>query len=120
MAVRVELSSATFAGFAWGEGEVRGRLNDMSLTGMSLVMTAEPQIPLSEEGELHVSLPSGPLTVPAKLLKIVPGKHGYRCVFEIRLNRATEKAISKFILQRQVEIVRELKDHPGINPDRLG
>jgi hypothetical protein len=87
----------------------------MSLTGISIAVPENPGIPLSEQGELSVTLPSGTLTIPASLLKTKPLVSGCRLIFEIELTRATELSISQYIFKRQVEIIKELKEHPGLN-----
>jgi hypothetical protein len=117
MSVRVELSEPIYASFS-SEGTVLpGRLHDMSLTGISVNVSEEPGISLAQKGELAVTLPIGTITVPASLLKVLAVEGGFRLVFEIAATRATEHSISQYIFQRQVEIIKELKDHPGISHD---
>jgi hypothetical protein len=115
MSVRVELADAILATFAAGELTAAGRLHDMSLTGISITVPQDPGLPLSEKGELTVALPSGAITVTASLLTSKPLAKGCRLIFEIELSRATELSISQYIFKRQVEIIKELKDHPGLN-----
>ena len=114
MSVRVELSEPIYASFSSLEATAIGRLHDMSLTGISIQVQQDPGIALSQKGELAVTLPIGTITVPASLLKVLPVADGYRLVFEIEATRATELSISQYIFRRQVEIIKELKDHPGI------
>jgi hypothetical protein len=114
MSVRVALSEPIHACFTSPDAAVSGRMHDMSLTGISINVTEDPGIPLTEKGELAVTLSSGPLKVPATLLKVLTVEGGHRLVFEIAPTRATENSISQYIFQRQVEIIKELKDHPGI------
>ena len=45
---------------------------------------------------------------------MVDGADGCRLIFEIEPIRAAELSISQYIFQRQVEIIKELKEHPGI------
>jgi hypothetical protein len=116
MSVRVELSEPIYASFTSQGATTGGRLHDMSLTGISILLADDPDIPLSEKGELAVTLPIGAITVPASLLKVLKVTDGYRLVFEIEATRATELSISQYIFRRQVEIIKELKDHPGILP----
>jgi hypothetical protein len=117
MSVRVELSEPIYASFTSQGATTGGRLHDMSLTGISIDLVEDPGIPLSEKGELAVTLPIGTISVPASVLKIKTVGNGYRLVFEIEATRATELSISQFIFRRQVEIIKELKDHPGIIPN---
>jgi len=114
MAVRVELSDPIQATFNAAGASVTGKLFDMSLTGVSIAVTADPGLPLSEKGELSVTLPNEVITVPASLLTIKPGSDGCRLIFEMEATRAAELCISQYIFRRQVEIIKELRDHPGI------
>ncbi|MBJ6752238.1 PilZ domain-containing protein [Geomonas anaerohicana] len=115
MSVRVQLGSTIDASFAAPELDaVHGRLHDMSLTGMSINVARDPGLPVSQQGELVISLPSGSITVAASLLKVFTLEGGFRLVFEIEPSRAAELSISQYIFQRQVEIIKELKDHPGV------
>lgn len=116
MSVRVQLGSAIDATFAAPEcDEVHGRLHDMSLTGISINASRDPNLPLSQQGEISIALPSGSITVQASLLKVFPFDTNYRLIFEIDPSRAAELSISQYIFQRQVEIIKELKEHPGVN-----
>ncbi|MBU5638497.1 PilZ domain-containing protein [Geomonas sp. Red69] len=116
MSVRVQLGSAIDASFAAPELDaVHGRLHDMSLTGMSINVARNPDLPISQKGELCIALPSGSITVAASLLKVIGLGDSFRLVFEIEPSRAAELSISQYIFQRQVEIIKELKDHPGVN-----
>ncbi|GFO53579.1 pilus protein PilZ [Geomonas sp. Red276] len=114
MSVRVELSDPIYATFTYPEGTVGGRLHDMSLTGITINVVDEPTLPLTTQGELTVTLPIGTITVPASLLKVLSLQSGFRLVFQIELTLATEISISQYLFRRQVEIIKELKDHPGI------
>ena len=114
MSVRVELSEPIIASFSYEAGVVRGRLHDMSLTGVSINVAADPGITVTEQGELSVNLPSTVITLPASLLKTVNSVDGCRLVFEMEASRATEVNISQYIFRRQLEIIKELKDHPSV------
>jgi hypothetical protein len=115
MSVRVELGESVFASFSNDGVVVSGRLFDMSLTGISITVPEDPKLPLSEKGELRVSFPNDIIQVPASLLTVKQIGPGYRLIFEIEATRATELSISQYIFRRQVEIIKELKDHPGLN-----
>jgi hypothetical protein len=114
MSVRVELTDQVQASFCTTEASVSGNLRDMSLTGVSIYVPEVTDLPLSEKGELTVALPLGSITVPASLLKTIPLAQGCRLIFEMELSRANELIISQYIFRRQVEIIKELKDHPGL------
>ena len=114
MSVRVELTDPISVSFSAPESSVSGRLYDLSLTGVSISVPENPGVPLSEEGELSIALPAGTITVPASLLKTKPLAEGCHMIFEIQPTRASEMSISQYIFRRQVEIIKELKDHPGL------
>jgi hypothetical protein len=115
MSVRVELSDSVLASFHNEEVSVSGKLYDMSLTGISITVPEDPHLPVSEKGELRFGLPNDSITVPASLLTVKPSSSGHRLIFEIEATRATELSISQYIFRRQVEIIKELKDHPGLD-----
>jgi len=52
---------------------------------------------------------------PPHCSRCKPAENGYRLVFEIEATRATEMSISQYIFRRQVEIIKELKDYPGLS-----
>jgi len=115
MSVRVELDEPLTASFFHSKGSLKGKLVDMSLTGVSLSVATDPGITASEEGELDILLPKDSTTVPAKLLKTMNTSDGCRLIFEITPSRTSEVSISQYIFRRQLEIIKELKDHPGVN-----
>ncbi|GFO58693.1 pilus protein PilZ [Geomonas silvestris] len=115
MSVRVALIELIRVTFRTEETSTSGHLLDISLTGVSIQVDQDPGIELSEQGELTVGLPAGSIAFPASLLKVVPMTSGTRLVFEVELDRASEVSISQFIFKRQVEIIKELKEHPGLN-----
>jgi hypothetical protein len=114
MSVRVELNERLYASFNYPDGNVQGSLHDMSLTGISINADTDPGIRLTERGEISISFPTGVITLQASLLKVLARDAGYSLVFEIETTRATEPTISRYILRRQLEIIKELKDHPGV------
>lgn len=114
MSVRVEMGSSVKVTFEGQDEKVDGTLHDVSLTGASIKVPYDPMFPVSEKGELTIALPGGTIKVPASLLKVIYNDDGCRLVFEICPSRAAEGSISQHIFQRQVEIIKELKDHPAI------
>ena len=90
---------------------------DISMGGMAIRMNEFIECDEGFETLLQFGIPaiiqdsSTMVTVPARHLKTrdVDGG-GYLYVFNISPNKIIEQQISKYIFQRQVEIVRELKD----------
>jgi len=114
MSVRVALTEHVPATFQVEETRVSGNLLDLSLTGVSLGVASDPMLPLSESGEMTLGLPSGSISFPASLLKVVPMADGCRLIFVVELERSSEVSVSQFVFKRQVEIIKELKEHPGM------
>ena len=50
------------------------------------------------------------LNLPARLITIADTERPYCYKFAMVLEKAAERQLSKFIFQRQVEIIREIKD----------
>ena len=115
MSVRVELNAPVSASFRAGAKSVSGNLLDLSLTGVSLRVPQDPGLSPSEKGELSLTLPNETITVPASLLTTKTAENGCRLIFEIEPSRAAELSISQYIFRLQVEIIKELKDHPGLS-----
>lgn len=114
MSVRVELTDPIFATFYYSGGNVKGRLHDLSITGVSVDIPSDPGIIVTEKGELDIKLASDLITVPASVLKVLTIPDGCRLVFEIEAIRSSEVHISQYIFRRQLEIIKELKEHPGV------
>ncbi|UFS72306.1 PilZ domain-containing protein [Geomonas sp. RF6] len=115
MSVRVRLDDHIRADFSSPDEQASGTLEDMSLSGVSVVIdgTSRP-FAGSVKGDLTVELPTGTVTVQASLLKLRQVPKGWRAVFQISAGRVEEESIARFIMQRQVAIIRELKDHPEL------
>jgi hypothetical protein len=115
-AVRLELDTPAPIIAENGEQIIRGALVDISTQGIG--MTAETFIPL-ETGSgpvLKFMLPEPVLmketllTVPATLVDIGGDVAPYRYKFKIFPNKHQENLISRYSFQRQVEIIRGLKE----------
>ena len=110
--VRVTVKGRFDVVFTDGERKLRGHLYDISLSGLAAVCsdTAENGIETMADGTLLLSLGDKPISMPARLLKILSAEGENRYVFEFEATSRDESIISQFIFQRQVEIIRDLKD----------
>ncbi len=111
-AVRVEVHAkiaGTFSGQS--EGAVSGELADISLGGLSIRVKGKVDVGIEEVGTFSCTLPGGLLEVPARVLKIIEDDDWQKVVFVIDAQRKMETLISQFILNEQVEIIKELKEH---------
>ncbi|AJY69874.1 pilus assembly protein PilZ [Geobacter sulfurreducens] len=108
--VRVEVKDKIEASFSGDGFTVAGQLNDISLGGVAISATIPTHPDAGIKGKVTLRLPGGPFEMPAQVLRVIPAKQTDLCIIEIQPDNRTEKGISQYIFQRQVEIIRELKD----------
>jgi hypothetical protein len=108
--VRVQINDPIKVNFRLVDANIDGRLVDISIGGLSLESAEEIPVNLGSFGTLTVDFPHGKLEMPGSLLKIAPHDNKWFYVFEIEASARIETTISQFIFQKQVEIIRELKD----------
>ncbi|ABB30437.1 type IV pilus assembly PilZ [Geobacter metallireducens RCH3] len=108
--VRVEVKDPIEATFSASGVKVTGTLNDISIGGIAIAVSVPNPPENALEGSVRVGLPGGPFEIPAKLLRVIPANEKHLAICEIRPDARAEKGISQYIFQRQVEIIRELKD----------
>jgi hypothetical protein len=108
--VRVQITDPIQVNFRRVDATIDGRMVDISIGGLSLECAEEIPVNLESSGILTVPFPNGKLEMPATLLKIAPHENKWFYIFEIEASARIETAISQFIFQKQVEIIRELKD----------
>jgi c-di-GMP-binding flagellar brake protein YcgR len=109
--VRVTVKGRFDVVFTDGERKLRGHLYDISLSGLAVVSSEMgSSIDTQTEGTLLLSMGDKPISLPSRLLKILTADGEQRYVFEFEATSRDEAVISQFIFQRQVEIIKELKD----------
>lgn len=108
--VRVEVKERIDATFSAPGVTVAGTLNDISIGGTAIVADIPNPPENSLKGSVKVGLPGGPFEISATLLRVIPTKEKSLAICEIQPDARAEKGISQYIFQRQVEIIRELKD----------
>jgi hypothetical protein len=107
--VRVEVMGVFDVVFRGANFSYRGRLHDISLSGLSFIVSDRGGIGKDLEGEASVFLPSSVIDVPAKLLRVLNDDDGKRYILKLDPTSRIENAISLFIFQQQAEIIKELK-----------
>lgn len=111
-AVRVYAGSPSITTQFQAEGQsVVGELKDISVTGMAVISSDELPSGLPEEGILRLNLMGQPMEVKAAMVRSIPLDEGHLHTFRIELDAKLEEVVSQFIYSRQVEIIRELKEH---------
>ncbi len=108
--VRVQITDPIQVNFRRIDVNFDGRLVDISIGGLSLESTENIPVNLESVGILTAAFPNGKLEMPVTLIKIASHENKWFYIFEIEASARIESAISQFIFQKQVEIIRELKD----------
>ncbi|GFO60738.1 pilus protein PilZ [Geomonas silvestris] len=109
-AIRVKVRDTLPVQFSSEGGALTGNLVDISGIGLSLTCEAKPRLRPGQSGEFSFNLGGTAVQAPGCFVRADLGESGSLCMFKIRPDRRNDSFISQFIYQRQVEIVRELKD----------
>jgi hypothetical protein len=108
--VRVKVSGKIDAAFHNDQHLVRGRIEDLSFSGVAIKTPEGSILEENIQGMVSIFLPDAKLEMPGKLLK-KQGADVY--VFELEVDSKSEKILSQFIFQQQSQIIRELKEFCG-------
>ena len=97
-------------------GTVEGKMFDISLGGLNVSLNHSCPLEIDAETTIRFVLRNIELnqdvkvTVPAKLIGIKEDSLPYQYKFTLDIDKMLERQISKYIFQRQIEIIREIKD----------
>jgi hypothetical protein len=114
--IRLELALPTQAAFPFQGLDMPGRLTDISTSGAAVSIDERLDMPPGSETILRFMLPDLaqnkliPLKVEARLVHIDGGASPYSCCFAFSPENIVEQQLSRYIFQRQIEIIRDLKD----------
>lgn len=114
--VRVQLDNPVEADLIFEDDVLKGNVKDISLSGAAMsVMSTELLVPgVNAKVILKIPESTGNSVVEvraeATVVKIVGESAPYTCIIEIQSDKFSQQQISHYINQRQVEIIRELKD----------
>jgi len=117
--IRLELAQYTPASFHFEGQEISGKLFDISTGGAAVKVDDCYDIPTGSEVTLNLLFPDllhgsiFPCKVKARLVNILGHASPYTCCFTIQLEKIQEQQLSRYIFQRQIEIIRDLKDATG-------
>ncbi|MFA7404864.1 MAG: PilZ domain-containing protein [Pelobacteraceae bacterium] len=117
-AVRLSLEPPVRAKIMYENQEVVAYLVDISTQGLALTVDDYVDLAIGAEMSIKFMLPDSVLLkqtlikVPATLVDIVGDASPYRYRFRISPEKHQEQLISRYSFQRQVEIIRGLKDAP--------
>ena len=91
-------------------GEIAGTIDDISIGGMCLRAPQACELETQARGTLKLAIEDSILEIPAVLLKSKQEGEEFLYIFECETDTKIETKIAQFIFQRQLEIIRELKD----------
>lgn len=108
--VRVTVKGNHEVIFTDGTRKLRGMLQDISLSGLAMICSEMADFDTMQDGTLLLSLTDKPISVEGRLVKVVNEIETKRFIFDFTILSRDENILSQFIFQRQVEIIKDLKD----------
>ena len=114
--VRVEVDARVIVTIVSPQGNVEGRLTDISLSGLGVLIDYTSLLETGVETTLQFTLVSPEtaqpvsISIPATLVNISGDLSPYSYRFAINPEKLLERQISQYVFQRQVEIIREVKE----------
>lgn len=118
--IRLKVYPPIDACYMSNQGAVHGSIVELSTAGAILTAGQSENVFTGVEAPLHFTLPDSELNIancieiPAKLITIIDEINPSRYIFSLSPDRPSEKHIAKFLFNRQIEIVRELRDSSDI------
>lgn len=110
-AVRVAVSGRLPVTFTFNGGRVEGLMKDISGTGLSLFASESLALEGDLPGVLSFNLMDNLTLVPARFVRSLKGSEETQVyVFRMEPDRRTETLIGQFSYQRQIEILKDLKE----------
>lgn len=115
-AVRVKVHGTLPVKFSYDNVNMEGSIVNISGNGISIISNLAPATNSGQSGFLVFTIAGTSLAVPASFIRSFPnGNEGHIYKFQMTPDRKSDSIIGKFIYQRQVEIVQELKE--GLLPE---
>jgi len=111
--VRVAVEEKIIATYQAEEQTVEGQLRDISLTGFALHSPTPLPTGIKEEGVASIPLGETVLVLPTRLITTLQKDDGYLHAFNFNVDKHADKVISQYIYNRQVDIIRNLKEQFG-------
>jgi len=114
--IRLMLNPATDAAFETPQGTINGKLFDLAVGGAAVL--CEQAADLTEHSELKLQFMLPNIIQNTHTIAATPARHvgtseldgAYLVRFAIAPDKSVEQHISQYLFQRQVEIIRELKE----------
>lgn len=114
--LRLELDHPAEVRMTTPSGLLEGKLYDLSLSGLNVAV--QDYAPLESGSDVVITFSlldsehqeSFNLNLPTRLISIADTERPYCYKFAMTPDKTVERQLSKFIFQRQIEIIREIKD----------
>lgn len=114
-AVRVKVRDSLPVKFTYGSVVIEGDLEDISGNGVSINAGLVPATKTDQGGMLHLTLAGTALKIPGSFVRATAdASGGATCIFQIKPDTRGDTIIGRFIYQRQVEIIQQLKDEVAV------
>ncbi len=115
--LRLELDPPINAMFNSSAGIVKGKLIELSMGGAVISVSQSLEEVLGEDVSLSLMVPDAEqntvynMKLPSKIVKVSEEKEQKRYIFSINTDdKISDRVIAKYLFNRQVEIIRELKE----------
>lgn len=109
-AVRVKIDRPMTVAFSCAEVKSTGTLVDISGNGLSVQFPDFPQLSSEQTVQLSFDLLGNPISVHGAFVRaIADGPEGHICSFRVTPDSRSDTIIGRFIYQRQIEIIQDLK-----------
>jgi c-di-GMP-binding flagellar brake protein YcgR len=118
--LRLKLNPSIDAFYTSNQGVVRGSLIELSTAGTIMTVYNPTDMGMEDEAQLLFLLPYSDqnttcnIKVSARLITILEDRRPFRYIFGFAADKISERHIAKYLFNRQLEIVRELKDTSDI------
>jgi c-di-GMP-binding flagellar brake protein YcgR len=115
--IRLELEPPINAIFNSSSGIVRGQIVELSMSGVVMVVAEPLEAVIGEEVNLSMMLPDTVqntvynIKFPAKIYKVAQEAGSTRLIICITsVDRISDRVMAKYLFNRQIEIIHEIKD----------
>lgn len=109
--VRVKVRGILPARFSYGNVTIEGDMVDISNNGIAINSGLVPTTESGQTGLVYFTLNGTSLGLPGSFIRSTMNEDGsHLCMFKMKTDNKNDSIISRFIFQRQVEIILQLKE----------
>lgn len=117
--VRVTLDTSVETDLIFAGGVLSGCIHDISMSGASFEVASCDLLEPGQDITLRIKFPNHnsrkitPVDMRATIVRLLGDKAPFKCIVEFHPDKISQQQISYYINQRQVAIIKELKDING-------